>query len=350
VYQTIAPPTPLELDGITSINMLHGEGGALQFSLLVDGGATGMTFNDATCLHEYTLLTRDKYFKDAGNKTHRSVEEGYLRVAVCVKGQTIPSHTQPFHSPLVPHPTIPITVLSPGRTALHHFSRFDAHTVYTNHASGRGYAKFHVIGSITYVEVPKIVQGVQRYAQASHPAIKAYVARPIYAIPVSPDHVPNAVNHIPADAECLLWHQLLGQVNPRKLADLHKYVKRIPKITMPSDVDKCMTCWVYKIRRYDCGSQDTRQDATLTGQGISMDWGFICHNSKTKGRYKKLVGMYTESAYIINTDHHLYLLWGFPYNSKRPPVTWLNLWLIRYAPRDTTHKYCCMDQWGEHRK
>jgi hypothetical protein len=104
------------------------------------------------------------------------------------------------------------------------------------------------------------------------------------------------VNHIAATAERVLWHQRLGHVNQRKLADMHKSVKGIPKISMPSDIDKRMTCWICKIRLSDRGSQDTRQDATVIGQGISVDWGFICHHSKTKGRYKKLVGMHNEYA------------------------------------------------------
>jgi hypothetical protein len=202
----------------------------------VYGGAEGTTCHDVTFFHDYKLLTRDKYFNDAGNKTHRSVGEGYLRGAVCIKGQTTPSHfmVHSYHMP-----TIPITVLSPGRTMLRHSSRFDVHTVYMNHVSRRGYAKFHGIGPITDVEVPGIVRGVLMYAQAYRPAIiayVAYVARPINAIPVSPDDVADAVNYIPVAAERVLWHQRIGHVNPRKLADLHKYVKSIPKITMPSDV------------------------------------------------------------------------------------------------------------------
>jgi hypothetical protein len=201
----------------------------------VDGGAAGTTCSDATCLYDYKLLTRDTYFNNAGKKTHRSVGEGYLRVVVYIKGKTTPSHfmVHSYHTY-----TIPITVLSPGRTVLRHSSRFD---VYTNHVSGRGYAKFHSIGPITDEDVPGIIRGVLLYAQASRSAITAYVARPIHAIPVLPDDVPDAVNHIPAAAERVLWHQRLGHVNPWKLADLHKSVKGIPKITMPSDVDRCMT-------------------------------------------------------------------------------------------------------------
>jgi hypothetical protein len=339
-YQAIAPPTSLELDGLTSINMLRGESGKLSFSLLVDGGAAGTTFHDASCLHDYKVFTRDNFFNDAGKKTHRSVGEGYLRVAVCVKGQTVPSHfmIHSYHTP-----TIPITVLSPGRTVLRHYSHLDAHIVYTNHVTGRGYAKLHGISSNGDIEVPGIVRGVLLYAQATRPAIVAYVAQPVYSLD-APDDVLMDVHHISATAARVLWHQRLGHVNPRKLADMHKSARGIPKVSMPSDVDKCMTCWICKIRRSDRGSQDTRQDSTVTGQGISMDWGFICHHSKTKGRYEKLVGMHNESAYLIIADHHTDLLWGFPSDSKRPPIKWLNRWLSQYAPRDAKHKYCCMDQ------
>jgi hypothetical protein len=78
-----------------------------------------------------------------------------------------------------------------------------------------------------------------------------------------------------------------------------------------------------------------------------MNWDFICHHSKKKGRYKKLVGLHNESAYLIIAEHHSDLLWGFPSDSKHPPIPWLNRWLSQCAPRDAKHKYCCMDQGGE---
>jgi hypothetical protein len=323
--------------------MLCGDGGALSFSLLVDGGASGTTCHDASCLHDYKPLTRDNCFSDAGKKTHKSVGEGYLRVAVCIQGQATASHfmIHSYHTP-----TIPIVVLFPGRTVLRHSSWFNAHTVYTNHTTGRGYAKFHGASSTADVKIPGIVRGVLLYAQASRPAIIAYVACSLTTID-TPIDTNVEVNHIAAAAERVLWHQRLGHVNPRKLGDMHNSVKGIPKISMPSDIDKCMTCWICKIRRSDRGSQDTRQDATVTGQGISMDWGFICHHSKTNGRYEKLAGMHNESAYLIIADHYSDLLWGFPSDRKCPPLKWLNRWLSQYAPRDARHKYCCMDQGGE---
>jgi hypothetical protein len=314
--------------------MLCGDGGALSFSLLVDGGTEGTTYHDASCLHEYKPLTRDNFFSDAGKKTHKSVGEGYLRVAVCIPGQTTASHfmIHSYHTP-----TIPIIVLSPGRTVLRHPSRFDAHTVYTNHTTGRGYAQFNGASSTADVKIPGIICGVLLYAQSSRPSLTTYVACSLTIID-TPIDTNVEVNHIAAAAERVLWHQRLGHVNPRKLADMHKSVKGIPKISIPSDIDKCMTCWICNIHRSDHGSQDTRQDATVTGQGISIDWGFICHHSKTKGRYEKLVGMHNESAYLIIADHYSDLLWGFPSDSKRPPLKWLNRWLSQYAPCDARHR------------
>jgi hypothetical protein len=204
-YQSIAHPKPLKLDGLTTINMLRAEGGDFSFSPLVDGDAEVTTCHDATYLHEYKLLTWDKFFNDAGKKTHRSVGEGSLRVAVYIKGQTTPSHfmDHSYHTP-----TIPSTVLSPGHNVLHHSSWFDAHTVYT-----------------ADVEVPSIVWGVLLYAQASRPVITAYATRTSSSLNVSNDTV--GVNHITAMAERVIWHQRLGHVNPRKLADMHKSVKGI---------------------------------------------------------------------------------------------------------------------------
>jgi hypothetical protein len=155
------------------------------------------------------------------------------------------------------------------------------------------------------------------------------------------------LNHISAGAEQILWHQRLGHINFRKLSELHKYVDDVPKIAMPSDIDNCMTYWSCKIKRAARGSADTQQDATLIGEGISVDWRFACQRYKTKGRYEKLAGINKETAYLIIVDHATDVLWGFSSDSKRPPIDFLNRWFIQYGPRDARHKYCCMDQGGE---
>jgi hypothetical protein len=81
-------------------------------------------------------------------------------------------------------------------------------------------------------------------------------------------------------------------------------VKGIPKITTPSDIDTCPTFFMANIRRAERGSHDTRQHATLAGQGISMEWGFVYQRSKNLERYEKLSGINSENAYLIITDHN----------------------------------------------
>jgi hypothetical protein len=122
---------------------------------------------DKTCLHDYKVLSRDNFFNNVGKTTHRAIGEGYLCLAVCTKGDAQPSHfmVHSYHTP-----TIPITILSPGRTVLWHSTLFGTHTVYTNHVTGKGYAQFHVISGNKYTQIPGIIRGVLVYAQAVRPS------------------------------------------------------------------------------------------------------------------------------------------------------------------------------------
>jgi hypothetical protein len=133
----------------------------------------------------------------------------------------------------------------------------------------------------------------------------------------------------------------------RKLSELHKHVDGIPKIALPTDIEGYPSCWVCKIRRTNRGSADTRQDATVVGQGISMDWGFIFQRSKTKGRYDKLCGWNGETSYLIIADHFSDYLWGLDADGKALPLAWLNRWFAQYAPTAAKFRYCFMDQGGE---
>jgi hypothetical protein len=98
----------------------------------------------------------------------------------------------------------------------------------------------------------------------------------------------DAVNHLNLEATRVLWHQRLGHMHFRKVSELHKHVGGIPKSVISTYIDGCPSCWVCKILRTNRGSAYTRKDATVVGQGISMDWGFIVQCSKTKGCNDKI--------------------------------------------------------------
>jgi hypothetical protein len=81
-------------------------------------------------------------------------------------------------------------------------------------------------------------------------------------------------------------HRLLG---------LHKYVDGIPAIKLPPDIEGCDICGTCKLRNTSRGTGDTRKDATVPGQGISLDFGFIVQRSKGLARYEKLLGLNGET-------------------------------------------------------
>jgi hypothetical protein len=169
----------------------------------------------------------------------------------------------------------------------------------------------------------------------------------VSSINALPEPEANVVTHLSTTATRVLWHQRLGRVHHRNLSELHKHVKGILNITMPLDVDSCSTCIMSKIRRADRGSHGTRKDATIAGQEISMDWGFICQRSKNLERYERLSGLNGETAYLITTDHKTDYILGLPADGKASPLVWLKRWVAQYAPADAPFRYCALYQGGE---
>ena len=130
-----------------------------------------------------------------------------------------------------------------------------------------------------------------------------------------------------------------------------KHVDGIPSLPFSTPVDGCDMCWACKMHKAACGSSDTRADATVLGQGISLDWGFMAQCSKDEECYESLVGIINgKSLYILIADHHSDKLLGITSNSKESPMMWLNRWLVQYKPPDCDAKYASMDLRGEHAK
>jgi hypothetical protein len=94
-------------------------------------------------------------------------------------------------------------------------------------------------------------------------------------------------------------------------------------------------------------SGDTRHDATVLGQGVSMDFGFIVQRSKNVERFESFQGINGETAYLIVANHCTDVLWGIPTDGKAPPITWLNRWFAQYKPSAAPFYYAAMDEGGE---
>jgi hypothetical protein len=273
---------------ISQITFIVDPGESDMFTVLVDGCAAGSTTDDRSKLHGYKAITVHKAFHDAGKRSHASAGEGYMRLACGTSAEASNKYViiHCFHTP-----TLPVTVLSPGRFVARHESKYEAQTIYTNHRNKHGYARIHGLADISDIYIPCIVHGVLLYSRASSPSS----TKSLSASPVTLDahaHDVDSINHLNAEATRILWHQRIGHMHFQKLSDLHKHVDGIPQIALPTDIDGCPSCWVCKIQRTNRGSADTRQDATVVGQGISMDWGFIVQRSKTKAvMTNSVVGM-----------------------------------------------------------
>jgi hypothetical protein len=196
------------------------------------------------------------------------------------------------------------------------------------------------------IYIPGIVRGVLLYSRSSSPSSDGSKCDPLEDHDVCVRDI-DAINHLNVEATQVIWHQHLGHMHFRKLSDLHMHVEGIPKIALHTDINGCPSCWVFKIRRTDRGSADTRRDATVVGQGISMYWGFIVQRSKTKGCYDKLSGWNGETAYLIIADHFSDYLWGLSSDGKASPLAWFNRWFAQYAPTSAKFCYCSMYQSGE---
>jgi hypothetical protein len=98
------------------------------------------------------------------------------------------------------------------------------------------------------------------------------------------------------------------------------------------------------MRKASRGTDDTRKDAIMVGQGISMDFGLIVQRSKDPTRFKTFVGLNGETAYLLIADHFSDFLWGIATTGKSPSIAWINHWFSQCLPGSTTFWYAAMDE------
>ena len=103
----------------------------------------------------------------------------------------------------------------------------------------------------------------------------------------------------------MLWHQRLGHLNFRRLFDMHRFVKGLPKLSLPTELDGCPICLASKMRKAPAGTTTTMK-ATACYQGLSIDFGFMVQKSRDSERHRNLVGTNSETCY--DTCEHLLVL------------------------------------------
>jgi hypothetical protein len=218
-------------------------------------------------LHKFQNISYEKYMSDAGDTKHRSTGFGYLKI-VTNDANGAPHRFALVHCWLTP--TLRHTVFSPGATVKRHRTRFSGCMAYTNFETGCGHAALHAIASGSDVVIPGKLLRTLLYTE---PLV---ICSPV----IADDTTTPQIRYLSEPATRVLWHQCLHHVHMRHLDGLHLQVDGIPPIKLPPDVEGCDTCWSCKLRNVARGTGDTRQDATVPGQCISLDFGFIFQRSK----------------------------------------------------------------------
>ncbi len=69
----------------------------------------------------------------------------------------------------------------------------------------------------------------------------------------------------------MLLHQRLGHNNFRRLSEMHRFVKGMPKFKLPTELEECPICPAAKLRKAPKGTGTTMR-ATACNQGLSIDF------------------------------------------------------------------------------
>jgi hypothetical protein len=140
----------------------------------------------------------------------------------------------------------------------------------------------------------------------------------------------------------------LGHIHSRRQSKMHRYAIGVPDVPIATELDNCPVCAQAKLRKA-AASKESTQHATQCGQGIFIDFGFLVQSSSTdSSRVDRLKGMYGETCYCLIVDHHSGTLYGEAFQSKGPPLDFLNRWLSRHGlPHDVPDKYVRFDLGGD---
>jgi hypothetical protein len=271
---------------------------------------------------------------DASNTHHASLGQAFIKLR---RDDGI--NNQPRY--ILVHswwnPSLPITVFSPSATVERHKTQYKGYSTTLDHIARTGTVTLHSCLDPSHdVHLPGVKKRLLLYTALLVPSGLEHLSD------VSPQ-----ITHLSARATQVLWHQRLNHCHARRVSKLHKHVDGIPKIANPPYVDGYDTCWACKMRKSDRGSGDTRRDATVLDQGVSMDFGFIVQRSNNVERFESFQGINGETSYLIVADHFTDVLWGIATDGKAPPISWLNRWFAQYKPSSAPFYYAAMDEGGE---
>jgi hypothetical protein len=302
----------------------------------VDGGADRSTTPHRELVHDFRppdeSLGEKTSINDAGVHSHRIIGYGHFKVRCFDKF----SNPVIIKVPCACIPSIPSTLLN---------FRNMPNLLHLEETSSVLLDAAQAILLVTdrndnpcELRVPLLLRGTRLYVNTLIAARNdsSFAQRHLndrLCILSTPKHInePASINIVSDEPSKLLWHGRLGHLNFRALADMHKFATGIPKFKQSHVFDNCASCLVSKLRRSPRGHGKIGADATVHGQVLCADWGFVCQNSPDTDRVSRLTSVYGDTSYLIFTCVRTGALYGVCAGSKSVPTKWLHIFLHRMS-------------------
>ena len=158
---------------------------------------------------------------------------------------------------------------------------------------------------------------------------------------------PFLVHATTREQQRLLWHQRLCHIHSRRMSDLWKCARGVPRLAVEPEGSICPICAHGKSTKADRSTEDSNR-ATVAYQGLSVDFGFVVQKGSNEARHAQAVGLNGETCYCLIVDHHSKCVFSETFASKAPPIAFLTKWLsVRGAGPSVTDKYVLMDKGGD---
>lgn len=320
-----------------------------------DGGSMATTTNRREYLWGYRALSAEEQrpvLRVADSRAHHPVGVGFLRVPT----RDSPGYrlTKCFYTP-----SLPATILSPSSMAREHRCTAGYTTTFTFDGKdccvnlvypGNDRSADIVIPQVLLHDL-LFTLPLERNPDAAPQPIALGLHDPC-SVPPSTNKS-TIISALTQDQLRVLWHQRLGHMHSRRVATAYKYASGIPKVPIASELESCPVCIRSKLRKA-ARSKESSRHADRCNQGISIDFGFIVQDSKksesssSSSRRLRLQGLHGETCYCLITDHYSGYLYGECFQSKSPPLEFLNRWLAQYGlSQEVSDKYVRFDQGGE---
>jgi hypothetical protein len=317
----------------------------------VDGGADRSTTPHRELVHGLRPPRPDRgeltHIRDAGEHVHPILGYGHFQVR-CL---THDSQPITIMVPCAYIPSIPSTLVN-FRT-MPNLLHVDESS---NHVMNIAFAYLLLHDDVHHkpykVTVPLLVHGARLYAdvilERSHPNSQSINVMhqsltSLGTIPMDP-----RIAIVSDEPSKLLWHARLGHLNFRSMASMHLYADGVPKFKHSHVSDNCAECLLSKLRRSPRGHGTIKSRATVHGQVLSADWGFICQNSSDTDRVLRLSSVYGDTSYLIFTCAYTGALYGVCAGSKSVPTKWLHTFFHRISTgARNTSKLVLVDRGSE---